>query len=90
MSYSSELRNFAIYSEDFDLLGQNKFTVQAYMKEYTDVKSETLEAEIELIDPCLDPFSLVMPTAGQTTPDDYYYDGSLVFTTNKFTVDPSV
>lgn len=50
-----------------------------------------LQTEIEIINPCLDPFSLTMPA--QTSPPDYYYTEDappLAFATVLFTVDPAV
>ena len=83
---------FSIYSEDLSLLGMNSIKVQAFFTEYTSVTSGTPTAtQIELIDPCLDPFTLTVPT--QNTLDDYYYTEDapiLAFTTQLFTVEPSI
>ena len=63
MSYTadSDLEgNFTIYSEDFSLIGNKKITVQAYLASYLSIKSDMQEMTIEIIDPCLEPFSLTV------------------------------
>ena len=63
MSYTSNsdsVGNFTIYSEDFSLIGDKKITVQAYLASYTSIKSDVQEMTIEILDPCLKPFSLVV------------------------------
>ena len=74
MAYDTATRTFDIYSEDFALLGDRTFTVAAYLTEYpTSTKSPTPDASstIEIINPCLDPFSLT--STPQTDPADYIY-----------------
>ena len=46
--------------------------MQAILTDYTSVNSgNPIETDIELVDPCSDPFSLTMPALN--TPADYYY-----------------
>ena len=72
MSYAAVTNEFAIYSEDFGLLGPRTITVQTYFVEYVAITSgPSEETVITIIDPCLDPFSLTMPT--QSQPANYLY-----------------
>ena len=67
-------RTFLIYSEDFSLVGDRTFTVAAYLSTYPNsMTSPTPDASstIEIINPCLDPFSLT--STPQTDPADYIY-----------------
>ena len=60
MAYDSASRTFTIYSEDFNLLGDRTFTVAASLTQYPTTVTSLPDASetIEIIDPCLDPFSL--------------------------------
>ena len=71
MSYDTLSKRFSIYSEDFSLLGDRTITVRAFLTEYpvTETAFPNQSTTIEIIDPCLDPFSLT-PTA-QTNPPDH-------------------
>ena len=64
MAYDTTSRTFDIYSEDTALIGDRTFTVAAFLSDYSVTKTATPDASstIEIIDPCLDPFSLT-PTA---------------------------
>jgi len=63
MAYVESSNKFAIYSEDFNLLGMNQFGIQAYFTDYNSIDSGTeTVSEIDIIDPCLNPFSLSVPT----------------------------
>ena len=94
MTYDTTTRTFSLYSEDFNLLGMQPITVQAYfeMPDYQSVNSGApVQTEIEIKDPCIDPFSLVVP--GQPQPSDYYYTAdspALELATIAFVVEPSV
>ena len=91
LAYTMSANEFSIYSEDLGLLGQNIVKVQAFLTQYTAVESSVLETTIELVDPCLDPFTLDVPV--QTAPADYYYtedSPSLVFATELFPVTPVI
>ena len=60
MAYDTATRTYDIYSEDFALIGDKTFTVEASLTTYPVTKSATPDASstIEIINPCLDPFSL--------------------------------
>ena len=94
MTYDTTTRTFSLYSEDFNLLGMEPITVQAYFEkpDYQSVNSGApIQMEIEIKDPCIDPFSLVVP--GQPQPSDYYYTAdspALELATIAFVVEPSV
>ena len=63
MAYDSDQRTFSIYSEDLALLGNRTITIEAFLVDYdVIVKSGTLQTDIEIIDPCLDPFDLTVGT----------------------------
>ena len=59
VGYNPNSLTFSVYSENFDLLGQQDLTVQAYLKEYTQVVSDVSTALVEFIAPCLDPESVI-------------------------------
>jgi len=60
MAYDTVTNTFDIYSEDRTLIGYQVITVAAYLSEYTLVKSSLpdVTTTIEILDPCLDPFTL--------------------------------
>ena len=41
MSYDMSTRSFAFYSEDFNLIGDHEFSIEAYLTEYP--VTETVE-----------------------------------------------
>ena len=91
MSYDALSQQFAIYSEDFNLLDFKAIQVQAFLQEYPTVISPIETAQIEFIDPCIDPFTLTVPV--QTAPEPYLYTENqpqLSFTPLAATVDPSI
>ena len=62
LSYTAATNTFAIYSEDYAYLGLYDITVDAYLTGYTTVSVGTpLLTKLEIIDPCLDPFSFSVP-----------------------------
>ena len=62
MSYDMSSRTFGIYSEDLLLLGDKQIELKAFLTEYISVTSGTpLQTTIEIIDPCINPFSLIVP-----------------------------
>ena len=71
MAYDTATRMFTIYSEDFSLLGDRTITVKAFLTEYivTFYYAPKETTTIEILNPCLDPFSLT-PTV-QTNPPDH-------------------
>lgn len=94
MVYDADLRRFTIYSEDMDLIGKHPYSIEAHLTDYpvTRTRAQAVKSTIEIVDPCIDPFSLTMPPA-QTTPPDYYYTDdapALEFKTSPFTVFPPV
>ena len=54
VGYNPTTNTYTVYSEDFSLLGIHPYTVTATLTQYTSV-TMTLTANIELVDPCLDP-----------------------------------
>ena len=60
VSYDTSTLMFDIYLEDFSLLGDRTITVAAFLTDHTVTKTVTPDAAetIEIINPCLDPFSL--------------------------------
>ena len=60
MDYDVAGRTFGIYSEDLNLIGPREITVQAKLLDYPTVVSSIEIGSIEIIDPCLDPFSLTI------------------------------
>lgn len=60
MAYNTLTLTFIAYSENFALLGDRTITVASFLTNYPITKSAKPDAStiIELIDPCLDPFSL--------------------------------
>ena len=60
MAYDTATRTFTIYSEDFDLLGMRSIAVEAYLTGYAiTTTAAPVTTTIEIINPCLDPFSLI-------------------------------
>ena len=76
MAYDTATQIFDIYSEDFGLLGTRTITVMAYLTTYPVTQTATPDAAttIEIINPCLDPFSL--NSTPQTSPSDYEYSSA--------------
>ena len=73
MTYDPLTRTFKIYSEDTSLIGFYPITVEAYLEEYPTVRSPVAKTtQIEIIDPCLSPFSLKAPA--QVDPEPYDYE----------------
>jgi hypothetical protein len=63
MSFTQATNTFAIYSEDYALLGLNDITLTAVLANYNSVSSGApLQTQILIIDPCLDPFSFTSPS----------------------------
>ena len=73
MSYDTNTLSFVIYSEDLSLLGTRVITVAAHLEAYplTKTAKPDVATTIEIVDPCLDPFSLI--STAQTNPDPYVY-----------------
>ena len=71
VGYDPSTRTFTVYSEDFDLLGLQELTIQAYLVKYTQVVSDISTTMIEFVDPCIDPEDVL--SVSQTNPVDYYY-----------------
>ena len=92
LSYDSASLTYAIYSEDRNLIGPNLIELQALFVQYPSVTSGSpVEIDLEIIDPCLDPFDLQAPT--QDPVPDYYYtfdQPALTVNTKAFIVDPPV
>lgn len=92
MAYYSQNRTFAIYSEDTALIGMTTVTVSAFLTDYPMIVSAVPEtAQIEIIDPCLDPQSVT--ATAQTDPAGYRYTGSnpsSSFTLTAFEVYPPI
>ena len=92
MAYDTADRTFDTYSEDFAILGTRKITVAAYLTSHPVTKTTTPDAEtnIEIINPCLDPFSLT--STAQINPAPYIYKSttrpSIIFTLSQYNVDP--
>ena len=61
MSYDVLTQQFAIYSEDLNLLDSRQFQVQAFLQDYPTVISSIETSTIKFIDPCINPFSLTVP-----------------------------
>ena len=76
MAYDTATQTFDIYSEDFALLGTRTITVAASLTTYPVTVTATPDASttIEIINPCLDPFSLT--ATPQTNPADYEYSSA--------------
>ena len=90
MSYDTASRSFAFYSEDFDLIGSQEFTIQAFLIDHPTIVTTVEMAFIDISNPCPDP-DLVLATP-QMTLLPYKYTGAsskAQFTLNPFTVVPS-
>lgn len=91
MAYDSGTNDFAIYSEDYSLLGLKSITVAAYLTNYASITTPApLSTHILIVDPCIDNFTFSVPT--QIAPSPYYYTGNapeLVFETVPFETSPS-
>ena len=63
MSYELNSRGFTFYSEDFNLIGDHEFSIEAYLTEHPDMKTlqRAVTATIAVGDPCPDPASVVAP-----------------------------
>ena len=55
MQYDTTTRLFSVYAEPFALIGVHPITVQAHLTDYAVIISDIVTAEIDLIDPCIDP-----------------------------------
>ena len=61
MAYESATKTFTFYSEDFNMLGDNKILISAHLTDYPSMTSSSLGAETPYItvkNPCLDPISV--------------------------------
>lgn len=91
MLYDAGTNTFAIYSEDYALLGLQDITVEAHLASYEQIATPApLSTQILIIDPCVDDFDFSVPT--QTAPGPYFYTGGaleLVFETVPFVTSPS-
>ena len=74
-SYDMEARTFEIYSEKTSLIGAQEIEVQAFLINYPAVQSLFEMATIEIIDPCLDPFSLSFASSSSQNSNQYFYTG---------------
>ena len=75
LEHDTDTRTYTIYSEDYpNLIGIHPYSLEAHLTDYpvTRTPAQAVTSTIEIIDPCIDPFTLTMP-ATQTTPPDYYY-----------------
>ena len=61
MDYDMAGLTFGFYSESLDLVGTRSFTVQAYLQDYSSIKSPIETGFIEIVDRCLNPFSITDP-----------------------------
>ena len=91
MSYNSAMRQFSIYSEDENLVGQRTITLSAHLNDYPGIRSDDppISATIEIIDECASLDSII--STEQADPETYYYSGnnpSLQFTLDPFTTSP--
>ena len=91
MSYDMSTRGFSFYSEDFNLIGDHEFSIEAYLTEYLITKTieQAEKATLTVGDPCPDPDSVTAP--GQITLDPYLYTADnpkVVFTMSPFAVVP--
>ena len=59
MQYDTSTRLFSVYAEPFSLIGVHPFTVQAHLTDYAVIISDIVSAEIDLIDPCIDPKGII-------------------------------
>ena len=57
IGYNPTTLTHTVYSEDFDLIGIQPYTVTASLTEYSSVSSKA-SAQIEFVDPCPDPESV--------------------------------
>lgn len=91
MTYDAGMNTFAIYSEDYSLLGLRDISVDAFLTNYVIIVAPApVLGTILIVDPCVDDFTFSVPT--QTAPDPYYYTGNLpglVFETVPFVTSPS-
>ena len=62
---------FGIYSEDFALIGMRTVTVSASLADYPTIISGPESVQIEIVDPCLNPQSVIAST--QSNPSAYSY-----------------
>ena len=91
VGYDPALLTFSVYSENFDLIGQQDLTVQAYLMEYTQIVSLISTVQIEFIDPCPDPESVT--SVIQANPADYLYTfkaPKMQLTLSPFVVEPPI
>ena len=63
MIYDMDTRMYTIYSEDLTLIGLQPFSIEAHLTDYpvTATPVQAVTSTIDIIDPCIDPFSLTMP-----------------------------
>ena len=61
MKYDTASREFSIYAEPFSLIGIHEITVQAHLTDYSVIISAIETANIDLIDPCIDPKGIEAP-----------------------------
>lgn len=92
VSYSTFSRTFGLYSEDPALIPEITVELYAYLSTNVNVASETVAMQIEIVDPCIDHFKLVVPA--QTAPPVYLYASlalpSVVFTPKSVEVIPYI
>ena len=92
LSFDETTNQFALYSEDFTLLGTQVYSLQASLINYPSVESVEVLSNIRIDDPCPSPVS-VTANQLQTNPNPYLYTGvtdQVTFTLAPFSVDPSV
>ena len=72
------------------MIGTRVATISCFLEEYTMITAPNSETvEIEFIDPCIDPVSVI--ATQQIDPDPYLYDDSLlIFSLTDYEVEPSV
>lgn len=83
LKYDSSLKQFELYAEPFSLIGMQDFTLQARLSDYPSMESSIVSAQIDIIDPCIDPKGIV--STAQTSPAPYFYElQPAVFTITPF------
>ena len=61
LSFQSINREFSIFTDDAADIGVHEVSVTAHLTDYPDTESPELKVNIEVIDACPNPFSVVAP-----------------------------
>ena len=87
VAYDAVARSFAIYSEDFNLIGTRAIEIKATLIAYpTIVTDPPVRVDVEVIDPCINP---VLSAPPQTSPPLDKYTGTTISKSiDPYSVDP--